>query len=81
MTAGEKAEAYAARMVEQGRLNGSIDQIAGVIYFDSSEGGSATATGRHIRQWDAGVQGLAEDVERVAASISDAFPVCAQSVW
>ncbi|KAG2006404.1 hypothetical protein GB937_008692 [Aspergillus fischeri] len=74
MTAGEKAEAYAARMVEQGRLNGSIDQIAGVIYFDSSEGGSATATGRHIRQWDAGVQGLAEDVERVAASITDAFP-------
>jgi COP9 signalosome complex subunit 4 len=80
MTAGEKAEAYAARMVEQGRLNGSIDQIAGVIYFDSSEGGSATATGRHIRQWDAGVQGLAEDVERVAASISDAFPVCAHLV-
>lgn len=81
MTAGEKAEAYAARMVEQGRLNGSIDQIAGVIYFDSSEGGSATATGRHIRQWDAGVQGLAEDVERVAASIRDAFPVCAHLVW
>ncbi|EAW15230.1 putative COP9 signalosome subunit 4 (CsnD) [Aspergillus clavatus NRRL 1] len=75
LTAGEKAEAYAARMVEQGRLNGSIDQIAGVIYFDSSVVGSATAPGRHIRQWDAGVQGLAEDVERVAASITDAFPV------
>ena len=36
LTAGEKAEAYAARMVEQGRLKGSLDQIAGVIYFDSS---------------------------------------------
>jgi len=73
-TAGEKAEAYAARMVEQERLKGSIDQIAGVIYFDSGNVGTA-ATGRHIRQWDAGVQGLAEDTERVAASIVDAFPV------
>ena len=70
LTAGEKAEAYAARMVEQGRLKGSIDQIDGVIYFQSS----TVATGQHIRQWDAGVQGLAEDVERVATSITDAFP-------
>ncbi|PWY89260.1 COP9 signalosome complex subunit 4 [Aspergillus heteromorphus CBS 117.55] len=70
LTAGEKAEAYAARMVEQGRLKGSIDQIDGIIYFDSG----VAATGKHIRQWDAGVQGLAEDVERVATSITDAFP-------
>lgn len=74
MTGGEKAEAYAARMVEQGRLKGSIDQIAGVIYFDSSSVGSGAAS-KQIRQWDAGIQGLAEDVERVAASIADEFPV------
>ena len=61
-------------MVEQERLKGSIDQIDGVISFDSGSISTA-ATGRHIRQWDAGVQGLAEDVERVAASIVDAFPV------
>ena len=73
-TAGEKAEAYAARMVEQERLKGSIDQIDGVISFDSGSISTA-ATGRHIRQWDVGVQGLAEDVERVSASIVDAFPV------
>lgn len=73
MTAGEKAEAYAARMVEQGRLTGSIDQIAGVIYFGTSaERDTATA---HIRQWDMGVQNLAEDVERIATSISSEFPV------
>lgn len=76
LTAGEKAEAYAARMVEQGRLSGSIDQIDGIIYFESSTAG----TGRHIRQWDAGVQGLAEDVERVATSITDAFPVCTDTI-
>ncbi|KAL4798315.1 hypothetical protein BDV19DRAFT_32046 [Aspergillus venezuelensis] len=67
LTAGEKAEAYAARMVEQGRLNGSIDQIDGIIYFEDS----STATGRHIKQWDAGVQGLSEGVERVATSIAE----------
>lgn len=76
LTAGEKAEAYAARMVEQGRLSGTIDQIDGVIYFEAS----SAAAGRHIRQWDAGVQGLAEDVERVATSITDAFPVCLPSL-
>ncbi|KAL2870081.1 PCI domain-containing protein [Aspergillus lucknowensis] len=69
-SAGEKAEAYAARMVEQGRLNGTIDQIDGIIYFESS----TTATGRHIRQWDSGVQGLSEGVERVATSIAEGFP-------
>ncbi|KAL4925491.1 PCI domain-containing protein [Aspergillus undulatus] len=68
ITAGEKAEAYAARMVEQGRLSGSIDQIDGIIYFQSS----TTATGRHIRQWDAGVLGLLEGVERVATNIAEA---------
>lgn len=74
MTGAEKAEAYAARMVEQGRLKGRIDQIAGVIYFDSSIAGGAS-TGRHTRQWDGGVQGLLEDVERVATSITEQFPV------
>ncbi|OJI97884.1 hypothetical protein ASPVEDRAFT_49799 [Aspergillus versicolor CBS 583.65] len=71
LTAGEKAEAYAARMVEQGRLSGSIDQIDGIIYFESS----TTATGRHIRQWDAGVQGLSEGVERVATNIAEGLPM------
>ncbi|KAL3449032.1 hypothetical protein BJX65DRAFT_273956 [Aspergillus insuetus] len=70
LTAGEKAEAYAARMVEQGRLSGTIDQIDGIIYFESS----TAATGRHIRQWDVGVQGLAEGVERVATNITDKYP-------
>lgn len=78
LTAGEKAEAYAARMVEQSRLKGRIDQIDGVITFDADPaGGSLHASdGTKLRQWDSGVQGLAEDVERVAASITDQFPVC-----
>lgn len=80
LSAGEKAEAYAARMVEQGRLRGRIDQIDGVISFDAETFGGSSAgssNGTKLRQWDLGVQDLAEDVERVAASISDQFPVCA----
>lgn len=77
MSAGEKAEVYAARMVEQGRLRGSIDQIAGVIHFDSeiSGVGPAGTQGRTLRLWDAGVQNLTEEVERVAAGIMDKYPV------
>ncbi|KAL1976531.1 hypothetical protein VTN31DRAFT_2813 [Thermomyces dupontii] len=80
--AAEKVEAYAARMVEQGRLKGSIDQIDGIIYFDSGvsdAAGTPGATGRNLRLWDAGVRGVAEEVERVAASVSDAFPELAAS--
>lgn len=74
LSAGEKAEAYAARMVEQGRLRGHIDQIDGVITFETDSDGANSAKSLH--QWDAGVQALAENVEKVAASISEQFPVC-----
>ncbi|KAJ5367097.1 hypothetical protein N7541_001038 [Penicillium brevicompactum] len=81
LSAGEKAEAYAARMVEQGRLKGRIDQIDGIITFDTGTVGDVPhASGdTKLRQWDLGVQELAEDVERVAASISDQFPEFATS--
>ena len=36
---GEKAEEYAARMIEQKRLAGRIDQIDKLIYFDVGGGG------------------------------------------
>lgn len=81
----ERAEGYAAAMLEQGRLNGSIDQIAGVIFFD---GGEATGRrvesgqmakvvhGKNMRVWDAKVQGVAEEVERVASMLQAQYPVC-----
>ncbi|KAJ5698650.1 hypothetical protein N7462_000655 [Penicillium macrosclerotiorum] len=80
-SAGEKAEAYAARMVEQGRLRGKIDQIDGVISFesDATGGSSSGANGASLRQWDLGVQDLAEDIERVATSITDQYPEFATS--
>ena len=74
-TAGEKAEDYAARMMEQGRLKGNIDQIDGVISFEIQDGIEAGSSARELRMWDYGVQGLVEHVARCATGVSEAFPV------
>lgn len=77
----DRAEAYAAQMIEQGRLSGYIDQIDGLIYFssESSSGEGAKTAGssvgtRELRMWDANVQGLAEEVERVTTMIQTTHP-------
>lgn len=80
---GDKAEEYAARMVEQGRLSGRIDQIDRLIFFDGTEGtGEKTnagqkdrVTGSSLRKWDSNVQGLVEEVERVTTLLQNQFPV------
>ncbi|ETN36906.1 uncharacterized protein HMPREF1541_07893 [Cyphellophora europaea CBS 101466] len=74
-TAAEKAEDYAARMVEQGRLRAEIDQLAGVITFESVPGVELQGPARQLRAWDAGVLGLVEDVERCATAINEKYPV------
>lgn len=79
----EKAEQYAATMLEQGRLTGRIDQIDGVIFFDGVEGsGERTdagktnkVVGQDLRKWDAKVQGIAEEVERVTSMLQAQYPV------
>jgi COP9 signalosome complex subunit 4 len=74
-TAAEKAEAYAAKMLQEGRLKGVIDQIEGVVIFEGQDGVKAGTAGSELRTWDHGVQGLVEDVEKCAAAISESFPV------
>ncbi|KAI4139841.1 MAG: hypothetical protein LQ340_007963 [Diploschistes diacapsis] len=72
----EKAEQYAAQMLEQRRLVGSIDQIQGIIFFGDL--GAANGTGqtgfssmaRTLETWNHRVQGLVEDVERVSSLLS-----------
>ncbi|CAF9922493.1 MAG: hypothetical protein GOMPHAMPRED_002579 [Gomphillus americanus] len=56
----ERAEEVAARMVEQGRVSGFVDQIDGVVVFEERS---------KLRAWDAGVAALVEDVERVATLV------------
>ncbi|KAF4552357.1 COP9 signalosome complex subunit 4-like protein [Elsinoe fawcettii] len=70
---GEKAEVYAAQMIEQGRLKGWIDQIEGLIYFEGEGSGRTTGAGdRGV--WDENVRRLAEEVEKVTTMIQGAEP-------
>ena len=66
----ERAERYAARMLEQKRLAGRIDQIQGVVFFGDggrTEKAAFSPTGQILRIWDQRVQVLVEDVERVSS--------------
>ena len=84
----EKAEDYASAMLEQGRLNGRIDQIDGTIFFDGGEatgakaksGPAQRAAGGDLRKWDAKVQGIAEEVERVASMLQAQHPVSMRAI-
>ncbi|KAI0432636.1 hypothetical protein F5Y09DRAFT_137387 [Xylaria sp. FL1042] len=76
-----RAEDTTAKMIEQGRLVGRIDQIERLIWFErgeaSGEKGSGRAevtVGKEMRHWDANVQGLAEDVENVTNALQREFP-------
>ena len=81
------AEEHAARMLEQGRIAGRIDQIEGIISFEGREasgqrtndGNTRQSSNLSLRKWDLRVQGVAEEVERVASMINIQFPVLASS--
>lgn len=62
---GEKAEDTTAKMIEQGRLAGKIDQIGRCIWFEDPQ---------TIRQWDDHVLGVAEEVEHVVGQLHKEQP-------
>ncbi|CAM1506813.1 Fc.00g064540.m01.CDS01 [Cosmosporella sp. VM-42] len=77
----EKAEETTARMIEQGRLVGRMDQIDGIVWFEdreaSGEKGSGRAeviVGKEMRTWDANVESIAEEVENVTNALQKEFP-------
>ncbi|KAF2132881.1 COP9 signalosome-like protein complex subunit 4 [Dothidotthia symphoricarpi CBS 119687] len=76
----EKAEDYAAKMLEQGRLAGYIDQIDRLIFFEGEASGqrktghAERVVGKELRKWDTNVQGLAEEVEKVTTMIQNQYP-------
>lgn len=79
----ERSEEYAAGMMEQGRLTGRIDQIDGMLFFDRGQdsgkgmigGQTGNVVSRELRKWDSKVQGIAEEVERVASTLQTLYPV------
>lgn len=78
----DEAEDTTARMIEQGRLVGRIDQLGGVIWFEKGEGSGVTGSGRaegvvgkEMRRWDGNVQGISEEVEGVVNAMQNEFPV------
>lgn len=62
------AEKMAARMIAEGRLTGSIDQVANIIEFDSSSGGEALAS------WDSRVKALCLTLNTVSEKVGKAYP-------
>ena len=79
----ERAERDAAKMIEQGRLAGHIDQIEELVFFEgvgtgeklqTGQGQGDAAFGTFLKKWDANVQGLAEEVERVTTMLQNEHP-------
>lgn len=68
----DRAESYASGMIESNRLSGSIDQIAGIIHFNSKEAPNPKID---LRAWDKNVQGLAESVETLTTMLQREEPV------
>lgn len=76
-----RAEGYAAGMIGQRRLAGHVDQIEQRIFFEGFAGGasgggeSKDIGGNELKRWDANVQGLAEEVEKVTTMIQTQYSV------
>lgn len=78
----DKAEETTARMIEQGRLVGRMDQLDRIVWFEGGEasgqkgsGRAEALAGKEMRRWDANVESLAEEVESVINSLQKEFPV------
>jgi COP9 signalosome complex subunit 4 len=78
----DKAEETTARMIEQGRLVGRMDQLDSMVYFEGGEASGQKGSGRaevHVgketQKWDANVAALSEEVENITNALHERFPV------
>ncbi|CCX29638.1 hypothetical protein FPQ18DRAFT_329628 [Pyronema domesticum] len=69
-----RAEEYAARMIEQGRVAGQIDQIDRLIYFDSTTAIGGAQKGRQMRRWDENLEALTQAAENIASMLQNECP-------
>jgi COP9 signalosome complex subunit 4 len=61
-----KAEQIAARMITEGRLNGSIDQVEGILHFNSD--------GNTLKHWDESILDLCLKMNKCVEDIESTFP-------
>lgn len=62
-----KAEKVAARMIGEGRLKGSMDQVDGVLQFE-------TDAGEVLAGWDEQIDAACKGVNAVLEDIEKAYP-------
>jgi len=63
----EKAEKIAARMISEGRMEGRIDQIEKLIYFEQADAQTLT-------YWDSRIEGICSSVNRILDAIGTKYP-------
>nr|XP_054773458.1 COP9 signalosome complex subunit 4-like [Lytechinus pictus] len=66
-----KAEKIASQMISEGRMNGYIDQIDGIVHFESTD---------ILPQWDKQIQSLCFQVNNIIEKIVAAAPEWAASI-
>lgn len=83
----EDVEGYTARMIEQGRLVGRINQIDGRVHFgrldstaDQLKASRFGLIGKEVRRWDDGIECLMEELERISSVIQAKHPRFCQEV-
>ncbi|CAI2165813.1 3539_t:CDS:2 [Funneliformis geosporum] len=71
----DQAEQIASSMIEQGRMQGTIDQIERLIFFESSYGsGGKSICGVLGAKWDIAIQNVCHHVEEVVIAIGSKYP-------
>ncbi|KAI5466339.1 Tim17/Tim22/Tim23/Pmp24 family-domain-containing protein [Mariannaea sp. PMI_226] len=65
----DKAEETTARMIEQGRLVGRMDQLDGIVWFEGGEASGEKGSGRAELIVGKEMRSLAQDVENFPVSI------------
>eukprot|EP00741_Cyanophora_paradoxa_P023851 tig00021680_g23038.t1 len=60
--APDKAERIASKMISEDRMRGSVDQVHGLIHFESDA--------ETLRQWDAQVEGVCTAVNNIVSSLT-----------
>ncbi|KAL1916908.1 uncharacterized protein VTP21DRAFT_5105 [Calcarisporiella thermophila] len=77
-TTPDRAENVASRMISEGRMQGTVDQIDRLIFFESGGGGEMRAQPITYK-WDQAIQNLCHHVEETITLIVSKYPKFVES--